>query len=179
MTRLWIRRLSRCVTVGVTVAVTCAPTVEAAGNGYVTVGAGRYDNFFASGALRQLSGGGEGLFGGHFGVGGDGSLVVGGGDALVVTALHASVHIRQHNRAASMDPFVRGGYSRLSALTESSGTNAVIFGGGFNYWFSDGRAWIAEFRAVTPAGHIGSRYWTATVGIGFMVDPLMPGLHAQ
>jgi hypothetical protein len=41
------------------------------------------------------------------------------------------------------------------------------FGGGFNHWISDGRAWIAEFRAVKPAGQVGSRYWTASVGIGF------------
>jgi hypothetical protein len=152
---------------GVTVALACSGRAEAAGNGYITVGGGRYDNFFASGPLRQFSGGGEGLFGGNFGVGGDGSLVVGGGDALVVTALHATVHMRQHNRAISMDPFVRGGYSRLSALTESGGTNAITFGGGFNHWISDGRAWIAEFRAVKPAGQVGSRYWTASVGIGF------------
>ncbi len=34
---------------------------------YVTVGAGMYANHFTSGSLRQFSGGGEGVFGGHFG----------------------------------------------------------------------------------------------------------------
>jgi hypothetical protein len=138
---------------------------EAGGDGYVAAGGGRYANDFASGTLRQLSAGGERRFGGHFGVGGDGSLTLGGGDIWVASALHANVHIREHNRAIHLDPFVRGGYSRLSFLSESGGTNALNVGGGVNYWFSDNRAWVVELRAVRPMA--ASRYWIASAGFGF------------
>jgi hypothetical protein len=147
--------------------IVSAARAEAAGDGYVTVGAGIFTNYYTSGSVRQFSGGGEGRFGGHFGVGGDGSFVVGGGDAFVAVALQASVHSRDHNRAVHMDPFVRGGYSRLSFLTEPGGSNALHIGGGFAYWFSDKRAWVAEFRAVSPMVAVTSRYWIASVGIGF------------
>jgi hypothetical protein len=56
-----------------------------------------------------------------------------------------------------MDPFLRGGYARWLGLTDSGGTNSLTLGGGFNYWMSDNRAWVAEFRAVRPTGLIGSR----------------------
>jgi len=30
------------------------------------------------------------------------------------------------------------------------GNHAFNVGGGFNYWFSEHRAWLVEFRAVAP-----------------------------
>ena len=94
---------------------------------------------------------------GHIGVGGAAGLVLGGIDAVIVTALYPSVHVREHTRTTPMDPFLRGGYARWLGLTDSGGTNSLTLGGGFNYWMSDNRAWVAEFRAVRPTGLIGSR----------------------
>jgi len=85
-------------------ALTCVARADARGDGYVTAGTGVYRNAFASGWLEQFSGGGEGPIAPHVDIGGDRSLVGGGGDV----------------------------------------------GGGFNYWFSENRAWVVEFRAIAP-----------------------------
>jgi len=146
-------------------ALTCVARADARGDGYVTAGTGVYRNAFASGWLEQFSGGGEGLIAPHVDIGGDGSLVGGGGDAALAASLYASVHVREQNGATHMDPFVRAGYTRLSWLSETGGNNALNVGGGFNYWFSENRAWVVEFRAVAPV--VSSRYWIASVGVGF------------
>jgi hypothetical protein len=135
--------------------------------GYVTIGAGMFANDFTSGPLRQLAGGGVRLIGDHLAIGGDGTLVVGGGDILLAGALNASGHLRGQRRGVQFDPFIRGGYTRLFFLSEPGGANAANIGGGFNYWFSETRALVAQVRAVAPLEQVGSRYWLASVGIGF------------
>lgn len=75
---------------------------HASSDGYVTVGAGMFANEYTSGPLRQLAGGGERVITGHFGVGSDGSLVVGGGDVQLAVALNASGHACGQRR-----PFLR------------------------------------------------------------------------
>jgi hypothetical protein len=168
---MWRHRISQfnrfVATAAVISVIVASGTAEAGGDWSVTAGPGVYSNYWTSGALRQVSVGGESLLGSHFGVGADGSLLIGGGDASIASALHASLHLRQHDRANHMDPFIRGGYTRLSFLTESNGTNALNLGGGFNYWFSDDGAWVVEFRAVSPTTGFASRLWLASVGIRF------------
>jgi hypothetical protein len=140
---------------------------HASSDGYVTVGAGMFANEYTSGPLRQLAGGGERVITGHFGGGSDGSLVAGGGDVQLAVALNASGHVRGQRRPFHFDPFVRGGYTRLVFLSEAGGANALHIGGGFNYWFAESRAVVAEVRAVSPLGPVGSRYWLASVGVAF------------
>lgn len=61
-------------------------------------------------------------------------------------------------------PFVTGGYSLLFRSATSNGFN---FGGGVNWWFSDGLGLKVDFRDDVRPGSVDLHYWAFRAGLNF------------
>jgi hypothetical protein len=66
-----------------------------------------------------------------------------------------------------VEPFVLGGSTRLVALTESGGNNALNIGAEINYWLGDDKGLRLEFRDVVYNALGTDQYWAVGIGIIF------------
>lgn len=134
------------------------------GQGYV---------FFAPGVI---TGGGvsEGTF--HFGGGGEGflykGLAAGGeigyvapwkdsGQGIGLLSLDGSFHLKRSSR---LSPFVTGGYS---LAFRSGHANGVNYGGGVNWWISEGKGLRLEFRDHVETQFTDVHYVGFRIGFAF------------
>jgi hypothetical protein len=98
---------------------------------YALAGLGR-----SSGSnLFQLGGGADALVVKGVSVGGEYSRATGQIGFNILSA-NGNFHFLNRGKLGRFDPFAGGGYSRFFA--SGGGANAANFGGGLNYWLSDG-----------------------------------------
>jgi hypothetical protein len=83
----------------------------------------------------QIGGGADVLVFNGLSIGGEYSRATGQTGFNLFSA-NGSFHFLTRGKSGGFDPFAGGGYSRF--FTSGVGANAANFGGGLNYWLSDG-----------------------------------------
>jgi len=153
-----------CVCATLLLLVSGSARAQTTGEGLLTFGAGGYSNGYNSGRVVQFGGGGQAFVTPRIGIGGDALLTAGGGDGWLEASERLEYRFETKTRTT---PFVSGGYTRLGAITDLGGFNAVNFGGGIAHSF--GRESIRlELRDVMLAnGPRTTHYATVRVSLAF------------
>jgi hypothetical protein len=132
--------------------------------GYGIGGPAGRSGFVGSGTTLHPAGGGELLFGGRVGAGGEVGLF----DRLVVVSVNGTVHLADARTSERFVPFVTGGYTRLGVGDGEGSFNAWNLAAGGDYWFGRRRGLRVEFRDhVRPDRRGTVHYWSARAGIVF------------
>jgi hypothetical protein len=126
-------------------------------NGYVVGGIGSRDERLTS----QAAVGGEWLFSGSFGVGGEVGAIF-GHTSFGVFSVNGYYHFPV-SAGGVVGPFATAGYTRATNLLD--GTNAFNGGAGLHYWFYRRLGVRAEFRDFASSGL--SHFWGFRVGFVF------------
>ena len=114
---------------------------QTSGEGHAVYAAGSYSNRYASGGIAGIAAGGDVLFSGKFGGGGEiGWLGLGPN-----ISLDGVVHFR-NREAQRVVPFILAGYTHSTG--EYLGYDGPNVGGGINYWIRPRTALRGEFRDV-------------------------------
>ena len=132
----------------------------AQGLGYGVGGLAGVSGFFASGAAGHAAGGGEGLFRGRAGVGGEVGLI----NNLVLGSVNGVVHLVPSRAGHRLSPFVTSGWTRMSSGEGSF--DAWNAGAGVDVWTRDRVGFRMELRDhVRPDTRGTVHYWTIRGGI--------------
>ena len=135
---------------------------EAQGLGYGVGGLAGVSGFFASAAAGHLAGGGEALFRGRAGIGGEAGLI----NNLVLGSVNGVVHLVPSRAGHRLSPFVTSGWTRMSSGEGSF--DAWNAGGGVDVWTRDRVGIRLEFRDhLRPDTRGTVHYWTIRGGIAF------------
>ena len=94
----------------------------------------------------QIGGGAEAFVFKGVAAGGEFSRILGsqGAGGLNSLSANGSFHFLTRGKFNRFDPFATGGYTRF--FSSGTGVNAVNFGGGMNYWLSEGFGLRMDFR---------------------------------
>ena len=135
---------------------------EAQGLGYGVGGLAGVSGFFASAAAGHVAGGGEALFRGRAGIGGEVGLI----NNLTLGSVNGVVHLLPSRAGSRLSPFVTTGWTRMSS---GEGTfDAWNAGGGVDVWPRDRVGFRLELRDhLRPDTRGTVHYWTIRGGIVF------------
>jgi hypothetical protein len=159
MARRHSRRLLVSVLTGLVTSVTGA---GAQGLGYVVAGPSRVSGFFSPPTALHAAGGGEALFGGSVGIGGEVGLLATSGSVIWVASGNGVLHIPSRRRS----PFVTGGYTRTGG--GEGGFNAWNVGGGVDLWATERLGLRLDLRDHIRDDFRGTvHYWTVRGGLVF------------
>ena len=130
--------------------------------GYGVGGLAGVSGFFASAAAGHAAGGGEALFRGRAGIGGEVGLI----NNLVLGSVNGVVHLVPSGAGHRLSPFVTSGWTRMSSGEGSF--DAWNAGGGVDVWTRDRVGFRMEFRDhVRPDTRGTVHYWAIRGGIAF------------
>lgn len=156
----------RCALVALVVCA-AARSAGAQALGYGIAGPAGYSGFFSSNAgLVHAAGGGELLAGGRLGGGGELGLLAGSGGALWVASANGVYHGYRITDDRKVQPFLTGGYTRMSSGEGSF--NAWNVGGGVDVWLKERVGLRVEYRDhIRPDDRGAVHYWTIRAGVVF------------
>jgi hypothetical protein len=162
MRLLWIRRVLVALAL-----CALARAADAQALGYAIAGPAGYTGFFSSSAgLVHAAGGGELLAGGRLGAGGELGLLGGSGGVLFVTSVNGVYHGYRITDARKVQPFLTGGYTRMSSGEGSF--NAWNVGGGVDIWPKKHVGIRVEYRDhIRPDDRGTVHYWAIRGGVVF------------
>ena len=130
--------------------------------GYGVGGLAGVSGFFASAAAGHVAGGGEALFRGRAGIGGELGLI----SNLTLDSVNGVAHLVPSQARRRLSPFVTGGWTRMSSGEGSF--DAWNDGGGVDVWPRERVGFRLEFRDhVRPDTRGTVHYWTIRGGIAF------------
>jgi hypothetical protein len=142
-------------------------TVEAQGLGYGIAGPAGISGFFGSSASSiHAAAGGEGLFDGRAGIGGEVGVLANSGSALLVLSANGVLHFSTD--PSRLSPFVTGGYTIMGVGYGEGSFSAWNVGAGVDYWAKDRVGVRIDFRDhVRPDSRGAVQYWTIRAGVVF------------
>jgi hypothetical protein len=128
---------------GIAQAQTSAPQIEEERQFHIYAVAG-LARPSGGGSNFQVGGGVEIFLLEGLSAGGEFSRIIADGGGVNNLSANGTYHLMGQSRSKKFDPYVTGGYSRF--FGSDGGTNALNFGGGVNYWLSEGLGLKADFR---------------------------------
>ena len=142
-------------------------TTEAQGLGYGIAGPAGFSGFFGSSASAvHAAAGGEALFNGRAGIGGEFGVLASSSSALLVFSVNGVFHFSTNLAKRRLTPFVTGGYTHMGSGEGSF--DAWNGGAGADLWAKDRVGVRVEFRDhVRPDVRGVVQYWTIRAGLVF------------
>lgn len=136
--------------------------------GHAVGAVGRYSNDQADGLLAGGAVGVELRVARFIGLGGEVSVLGGGGDLLYPVSVGGALHFDVGDQPRRLSPFLGGGYTYIGALTDDGGSRGGWYvKGGIDFWRSPRKALLVEFIEIVRPGDLHTRYSLGRVGLTF------------